>query len=158
MASNEIKDTNTVADQMPDISKWVKVWYSETKIGERTQIAFTEKVPALEEAPDAVTGSALDLDYEFSVPGIKKASKIELDIYFTHTQHKKLRNLMNKDLYWFFQNPAHTAPSGSQPLVRTLKGQMFVTMGEVSVGEFLKEIVTIYKNSDVDESDGFPTA
>lgn len=110
MASNEIKDTNTVADQMPDISKWVKVWYSETKIGERTQIAFTEKVPALEEAPDAVTGSALDLDYEFSVPGIKKASNIELDIYFTHTQHKKLRNLMNKDLYWFFQNPAHTAP------------------------------------------------
>lgn len=158
MASNEIKDTNTIADQMPDISKWVKVWYSETKTGERTQVAFTEKVSALEEAPDAVTGSALDLDYEFSVPGIKKASNIELDIYFTHTQHKKLRNLMNKDLYWFFQNPAHTAPSGSQPLVRTLKGQMFVTMGEVSVGEFLKETVTIYKNSDVEESDGFPTA
>lgn len=158
MASNEIKDTNTIADQMPDISKWVKVWYSETKTGERTQVAFTEKIPALEEAPDAVTGSALDLDYEFSVPGIKKASNIELDIYFTHTQHKTLRNLMNKDLYWFFQNPAHTAPSGSQPLVRTLKGQMFVTMGEVSVGEFLKETITIYKNSDVEESEGFPTA
>ena len=158
MASNEIKDTNTTADQMPDISKWVKGWYSETKTGERTQVAFTEKVPPLEEAPDPVTGSALDLDYEFSVPGIKKASNIGLDIYFTHTQHKKLRNLMNKELYWFFQNPAHTAPSGSQPLVRTLKGQMFVSMAEVTVGAFLKETVTIYKNSDVEESDGFPTA
>lgn len=113
--------------------------YSEQKQEKEHKLLLTEKVPALEEAPDAVTGSALDLDYEFSVPGIKKASKIELDIYFTHTQHKKLRNLMNKDLYWFFQNPAHTAPSGSQPLVRTLKGQMFVTMGEVSVGEFLKD-------------------
>ena len=158
MASNEIKDTNTTADQMPDISKWVKVWYADTKTGERTQIAFVEKIPKLEEAPDAVTGSALDLDYEFSTPGIKKASNIELDIYFTQTQHKILRNLMNKNLFLFFQNPAHTAPAGSQPLVRTIQGQMFTTMGEVSVGEYLKETITIYKSSDVEESDGFPTA
>ena len=32
MASNEIKDTNTVADQMPDISKWVKVCTKHTRI------------------------------------------------------------------------------------------------------------------------------
>ena len=65
---------------------------------------------------------------------------------------------MNKNLFLFFQNPAHTAPAGSQPLVRTIQGQMFTTMGEVSVGEYLKETITIYKNSDVEESDGFPTA
>lgn len=156
--ANEIVDTNTVKDEMPDISKWAKVFYSETKTGEKIQVAFVEKIPALEEAPDQVTGSALDLDYEFAQPGIKKATNIELDIYYTHTQHKTLRTLKNKELYWFFQNPAHTAPTGGKPIVRTVKGQMFVTMQEISVGEYLKDKMTIYKNGDVEETEGFPTA
>lgn len=156
--ANEIVDINTVKDEMPDISKWAKVFYSETKTGEKTQVAFVEKIPVLEEAPDQITGSALDLDYEFAQPGIKKASNIELDIYYTHTQHKTLRTLKNKELYWFFQNPAHTAPTGGKPIVRTVKGQMFVTMQEISVGEYLKDKMTIYKNGDVEETEGFPTA
>ena len=156
--ANEIVDKNTENNEMPDVSKWVKVFYAETKTGERTQVAFVEKIPGLEEAPDQITGSALDLDYEFAQPGLKKASNIELDIYYTHTQHKTLRTLKDKELYWFFQNPAHTAPSGGKPIVRTLKGKMFVTMQEVSVGEYLKDKMTIYKNGDVEESEGFPTA
>lgn len=151
-----ITDTNTPMTEMPDISKWVKVFYSETKTGERKQVAFAEEVPPLEEAPDAVTGSALDLDYEFSQPGIRKAGTIEIPIYYTYTQHKTLRALKDKNLYWFFQNPAHTAPDGS-PLVRTLQGKMFITMDTASVGEYLKDKMTIYKSSDIEETDGFPT-
>ncbi len=154
----DITDTNTTLDEMPDISKWAKVYYSESLTGTRTQVAFVEEIPQLEEAPDQVTGSALDLDYEFAQPGIKKASTIELPIYYTHTQHKTLRNLMNKNLYWFFQNPAHTAPSGTEPIVRYLQGQMHITMDTVSVGEYLKDKMTIYKSTDLEENEGFPTA
>ena len=31
-------------------------------------------------------------------------------------------------------------------------------MQEVSVGEYLKDKMTIYKNGDVEETEGFPTA
>lgn len=157
MAGETIIDKNTETTEMPDVSTLVKVYYSETKTGERTQVAFTEEVPPLEEAPEQITGTCLDLDYEFTRPGIKKATNIEIPIYFTHTQHKSLRNLKDKDLFWFFQNPVHTAPTGTQPLVRTLQGRMFVTMDTNTVGEFLKDKMTIYKSSDVEETEGFPT-
>ena len=157
--TTNIVDTNTpTTSGMPDISKWAKVFYSETLTGEKTQVAFVEEIPALEEAPEQVTGTCLDLDYEFTQPGIKKATQIEMPIYFTHTQHKTLRNLKDKNLYWFFQNPAHTAPANTQPLVRHLQGKMNITMDTITVGEFLKDKITIYKSSDVEESDGFPTA
>ena len=121
--ANEIVDKNTENNEMPDVSKWVKVFYAETKTGERTQVAFVEKIPVLEEAPDQITGSALDLDYEFAQPGIKKASNIELDIYYTHTQHKTLRTLKDKELYWFFQNPAHTAQLDYHKKIRCSDGK-----------------------------------
>lgn len=156
--SNTIIDKNTISEEMPDISKWAKVYYSETLTGEKTQVAFVEEIPQLEEAPDQITGTCLDLDYEFSQPGIKKATQIEMPIYFTHTLHKKLRGLKDKNLYWFFQNPAHTAGTGLEPLVRYLQGKMYITMDTVTVGEFLKDKMTIYKSSDLEESDGFPTA
>lgn len=154
---NIIIDKNTVSNEMPDISKWAKVFYSKTLTGEKTQVAFVEEIPQLEEAPEQITGTCLDLDYEFAQPGIKKATQIELPVYYTHTGHKNLRNLMKEDLYWFFQNPARTA-TGSDPLVRYLKGKMHITMDTVTVGEFLKDKMTIYKSSDLEESDGFPTA
>lgn len=157
MPDTTIIDKNTVLDEMPDISKWAKVYYSETLTGERTQVAFVEEIPQLEEPPEPITGTCLDLGYEFSQPGIKKASQIEMPIYFTHTQHKKLRSLKDKKLYWFFQNPVHTAATGLEPLVRYLQGKMCITMDTVTVGEFLKDKITIYKSSDLEESDGFPT-
>lgn len=155
--STTITDQNTNLNELPDTSKWAKVFCSETLTGERTQVAYVEEIPKLEEAPDQITGSCLDLDYEFSKPGIKKAGTIEMPIYYTHSQHKKLRGMMNKNLYWFFQNPAHTASSGTEPLVRYLQGEMFITMDTATVGEFLKDAMTIYKASDLEESEGFPT-
>lgn len=157
MPDTTIIDQNTVLDEMPDISKWAKVYYSETLTGERTQVAFVEEIPQLEESPEPITGTCLDLDYEFSQPGIKKTTQIEMPIYFTHTQHKKLRSLKDKKLYWFFQNPAHTVKTGMEPLVRYLQGKMYITMDTATVGEFLKDKITIYKSSDLEESDGFPT-
>jgi len=146
-----------MAGETPDVSTLTKVYYSETKLGERVQVAFTEEIPALEEAPEQITATVLDLDYEIARPGIKKAGTIEIPILFTHTQHKKLRDLKGKDLYWYFELPANTAETAGKPLVRSLQGNCILTMDTITAGEFLKDKLTIYKTSDVEESDGFPT-
>lgn len=140
----------------PDISTLTRVWYSETLEGERTQIAYTEEIPALEEAPEQITATVLDLDYEIARPGVKKAGTIELPILYTHTQHKALRNLKGKDLYFYFELPENTAETAGKPLVRYCKGNCIVTMDTITAGEFLKDKLTIYKLGDVEESDGFP--
>lgn len=147
-----------MAGETPDVSTLTKVWYAETKTGERTQVAFTEEIPELEEAPEQITATVLDLDYEIARPGIKGAGTIEIPILYTHTQHKALRALKGKDLYWFFELPANTAETAGKPLVRYLQGNSVLTMDTISAGEFLKDKLTIYKTSDVEESDGFPTA
>lgn len=147
-----------MAGETPDVSTLTKVYYSETLEGEKTQVAFTEEIPALEEAPEQITATVLDLDYEISRPGIKKAGTIEIPILYTHTQHKKLRELKGKDLYWFFELPSNTAEEEGKPLVRYLQGNCVLIMDTITAGEFLKDKLTIYKTSDVEESDGFPTA
>lgn len=146
-----------MAGEIPEVSTLTKVYYSETKTGERTQVAFTEEIPALEEAPEQITATVLDLDYEIARPGVKKAGTIEIPVLFTHTQHKNLRELKGKDLYWFFELPANTAEVSGKPLVRYLKGNCILTMDAITAGEFLKDKLTIYKTGDVEESDGFPT-
>lgn len=147
-----------MAGETPDVSTLTKVYYGETLVGERTQVAFAEEIPALEEAPEQITATVLDLDYEIARPGIKKAGTIEIPILYTHSQHKKLRDLKGKDIYWFFELPSNTAETEGKPLVRYLKGNCILTMDTVTVGEFLKDKLTIYKTSDVEEMDGFPTA
>ena len=142
--------------ETPDVSTLAKVYYSETKTGERKQVAFTEEIPALEEAPEQITATVLDLDYEIARPGIKKAGTIEIPILFTHTQHKALRSLAGKNLYWFFELPSNTAETEGKPLVRILQGNCIITMDAITAGEFLKDKLTIYKTSDVEEVDGFP--
>ncbi len=145
-----------MAGETPDISTLAKVYYSETKTGERTQVAFTEEIPALEEAPEQITATVLDLDYEIARPGIKKAGTVEIPILFTHTQHKTLRALKGKALYWFFEMPSNTAATEGKPLVRILQGNCVLTTDAITAGEFLKDKLTIYKTSDVEETDGFP--
>ncbi len=146
-----------MAGETPDVSTLTKVYYSETKTGERVQVAFTEEIPALEEAPEQITATVLDLDYEVARPGVKKAGTIEIPILYTHTQHKKLRGLKGKNLYWFFELPADTAEVEGKPLVRTLQGNCVLTMDTITAGEFLKDKLTIYKTSDIEETDGFAT-
>lgn len=140
----------------PDVSTLTKVSYSETMTGVKTQIAFTEEIPALEEAPEQITATVLDLDYEIARPGIKKAGTIEIPILYTHTQHKALRLLKGKNLFFFFELPENTAMTQGKPLVRYCQGSCVLTMDTITAGEFLKDKLTIYKTSDVEESDGFP--
>lgn len=146
-----------MSGETPDVSTLTKVYYAESKTGERTQVAFAEEIPALEEAPEQITATVLDLDYEIAKPGVKKAGTIELPILYTHTQHKALRNLKGTELYFYFELPANTAETAGKPLVRYCKGNCVLTMDTITAGEFLKDKLTIYKAGDVEESDGFPT-
>lgn len=144
--------------ETPDVTTLTKVWYAETKTGERTQVSFTEEIPELEEAPDAITATVLDLDYELSQPGIRKASQIEIPVLYTHTQHKRLKALdKDKEYYWFFELPEATAETEGKPLVRYLTGKARISMDTISPEEFIKDKLTIYKTSAVEENDGFPT-
>lgn len=121
---------------MPDISTLSTLWYSETKTGEKTQICYTEEIPALEEAPEPITGSAVDIDYEFSRPGKTKVGSVEVPVYFTHTQHKRLKAIEKKNLYFFEKYPDNTAEVEGKPLVKTFQGSLAVIGDTIAVDEF----------------------
>lgn len=146
--------------EMPDISTLSKLWYAETKTGERKQICLTEEIPAIEEAPEQLTGSAVDIDYEFSRPGKVKAGTIEVPIYYTHTQHKWLKSIERKDGYFFVQYPDNTKPKGGTEgaLIKMFQGSLVVTGDTLSVDEWIKDKATIYRTTKVEEMYEFPTA
>ena len=147
-----------MAGETPDVATLTKVYYATSLNGARTSVAFTESIPALEEAPDQQTATVLDLDYEIASKGIKKATKIEIPILYTMTQHKALRALdPDTKYFWFFVAPDNTAIEVGKPLVRYLQASMYCTMDEVKVNEFMKDKLTLYKTSDVQEMDGLPT-
>lgn len=148
-----------MAGNIPDVTTLAKMWYSETLTGEKTQVAFVESIPQLEEAPDSITAIVLDLNYELAQPGIRKSATIEVPVLYTHTQHKRLRALdKNKDYYWFFELPEATAETEGKALVRYFTGKIRITVGEVAPEDFIRDTITLYKNSDVTENDGMPTA
>jgi hypothetical protein len=148
-----------MAGEIPDVSTLTKVWYSETKVGERTQVSFTSEIPQLEQAPDAITATVLDLDYELAQPGIRKAETIEIPILYTHTQHKRLRELdKDKEYFWFFELPESTAQTKGKPLVRYFTGKIRITLDTITPEEFIKDKMSLYKTSAVEENEGFPTA
>ena len=148
-----------VVETTPDLSTYTKVYYSESATGaNKVQVAYVKEIPQLEESPEQITEQVLDLGYELAQPGIKKAGKVEIPILFTHTQHKSLKAINNTEKYWFFELPSNTAETANTPLVRRVKAKSVLIMDTITVGEFLKDILNLYKTSDVTESDGFPSA
>lgn len=148
-----------MAEKTPDLANLSTMWYSESLTGDRTQVAYVTEVPPLEEAPDPVTATVLDLDYELSQPGIRKASTIEIPVLFTHTQHNRLQALdKDTEYYWFFVSPDATAETSGSPLVQYFTGKIRITLDTMTPDEFMQDTITLYKTSEKLESDGFPTA
>lgn len=144
-------------NEMPDLSTLSKLSYADTDAGERTQIGFTEEIPALEEAPEQITGTAVDKDYEFSRPGVTKAGTIEVPVYYTHTQHKRLKGIERQDKVFFVEYPKNTAPDGEKPLIKKFKGSLVVVGDTLSSDEWIKDTVTIYRTTKVEEMYDYPT-
>ncbi len=140
-------------EMMPDLATLSKVYFSESEEGtDAKQICLiADTIPALEEAPEQITGSAVDIDYEFSRPGKVKASTIELSVYYTHKQHKWLKEIERRNGYFFVKHPESTAPEGEEPLLRRFAGSLVTVVGELPDEDWIKDTVTIYKTSKVDE-------
>lgn len=144
-------------NEIPDLSTLSKLFYADSDTGERTQIAFTEEIPALEEAPEQITGTSVDIDYEFSRPGKVKAGTIEVPVFYTHTQHKRLKEIERKDKVFFVEYPESTAPSSEQALIKKFTGSLVVVGDTLSNDEWIKDTVTIYRTSKVEEIYEYPT-
>ena len=62
--------------------------------------------------------------------------------------------LLNK--YFFVKYPDNTAEDGEESLVKYFKGSLVVVGAELPDEDWIKDTVTIYRTSRVEESDGFP--
>ncbi len=151
-----MENKENLINELPDLSTLSTLYYSETKDGEKTQICLAEEIPALEEAAEQVTGSAVDIDYEFSRPGKIKAGTIEIPVYYTHTQHKRLKAIERKELYFFRKYPDSTAPNGEKPLVQMFRGSLVVIGDTLTDNEWIKDKITIYRSTAVEEMYGLP--
>lgn len=136
-----------------------KLYYSETKEGEKKQVAWVQEIPEFDPAPEGIEFSALDTDYKGQVPGRRSADAIAIPVLFTEQQHDTLKALdKTKDYYWFILLPEETATSPSKPLCFYFQAKMRLGMNALAVDEMLQETLTLYKSTAVEESKGLPTA
>lgn len=143
----------------PKTSTLTKLYYSTTKSGERIQIGFVQSIPEFMTPPEPITYSALDIDDERQVKGRKKAENLEIEFLYRETQYKEIKELEknNTEVYWFIQLPEETAEVEGKPLTWNFKGTCCVGMSEIAIDDMLKSKLTIYRNSAIEETEGFPT-
>lgn len=143
----------------PRLSTLTKLFFANTKEGERTQVGLVQSIPEFLTPPEPVTYSALDIDDERQVKGRKKAENLEIEFLYTEEQYKKIKDLETDDteVYWFIQLPDVTAKTAGKPLTWNFKGTCCVGMSEIALDDMLKSKLTIYRNSAIEETEGFPT-
>lgn len=143
----------------PKTSTLTKVYFAETKDGEKTQLAFVQSIPEFLTAPEPITYSALDIDDERQTEGRKKAESMEIEFLYTEDQYDALKAIETAKTngYWFIQLPEVTAVEKGKPLTWNFTGTCFVGMSEIAIDDMLKSKVTIYRSSAVEETKGFPT-
>ena len=129
----------------PRTSMLTTLWYADTKAGERTQVAYVQEIPTLKGVKNAITYSALET--------------LTISILYTEKQHDKLKELADsdKDYYWFIKFPESTASEATKPLVFMFTGTCDLANDTIAIDDMLKENLTIYKSSKVEEMKGFPS-
>lgn len=144
----------------PKTSTLTTLWYSETKAGNRTQVGFVQGIPEFLTAPEGITYSALDIDDERQAPGRKKAENLEIEFLYRESQYDEIKEIAEnkKNVYWFIQLPEETAVTEGKPLTWNFQGTCFLGMSEIAIDDMLKSKLTIYRNSAIEESKGFPEA
>lgn len=143
----------------PKTSTLTKLYHSSTKIGEKSQVAFIQSIPEFLTAPEPIVYSALDISDERQVEGRKKAETLEIELLFTEEQYDELKSIANskENEYWFIQLPDDTATAEGKALTWYFQATCFVGMSEIAIDDMLKAKLTLYRNSAVEESKGFPT-
>lgn len=143
----------------PKTSTMTKLFHGTTLTGERNQVAFVQSIPEFLTAPEPITWSALDIDDERQAVGRKKAENLEIEIIFTEEQYDELKQLEESGTneYWFIQLPEDTASSTGKPLTWYFQATAHIGMSEIAIDDMLKAKITLYRNTAVEESKGFPT-
>lgn len=144
----------------PQVSTLTTLWYADTKEGERTQVAYVQSIPQLQSPKEAITYGALDLEEEQQAKGRRKAETNEIVILYTEAQHKKLKELAdsNKSYFWFVKYPEATKDQEKDSLVMSFTGAVDLANNEIAIDDMLQDTLTIYRDSQVTESYGFPVA
>lgn len=148
---------------LPKSGTLTKLYYSEKAIpseADLTHVMYTEEIPELEEAPEAVTFQTVDMAEEYSEQGTKKSTQPAVPVLYTRAQHKSLKALADskKVVYWFVKYPETTCAEGEEPLVKRFTGSCALTGQAITSGDMIKDTLTLYRNSAIEEFDGMPTA
>ena len=149
---------STVRETNPEIAMKATLEYSKTLTGAKTKIALVQNVGQLSQLPDGVTYSAIDKDEEFMAKGKKKIEAIDVEILFTHSEHKSIKELSDSDEenYFFLKYPERTAMVPGKPLVFSFKATAALVSNSVEDGELLKDTIRLFKKSNLVETDGYP--
>ena len=145
--------------ETPKVSTLSTLWIASALTGEKTQVAYVQEIPPLKSAKEAITYNALDLEEEQQAKGSRKAEVLTIPILFTEEQHDVLKAKADSDseYYWFIKLPESTASTSGKPLVFYFTGACDLGLDTITIDEMLKENLTIYRSSQVQESKGFPT-
>ncbi len=147
-----------MAGDTPYSTMLSKLYYAESKTGEKTQVAYVQEIPEFDPAPEGIEWSALDTDFTGQVPGRRSADTIAIPVLFTEEQHDTLKALDKAtDYWWFIELPSETASQTGKPVVFYFQAKVRLGMAALSVDEMLKETLTLYKSTAVEESKGLPT-
>lgn len=144
----------------PRTTMMTKLYHSSTRIGECKQIAYIQSIPEFLTAPEPITWSALDIDDERQAVGRKKAENLEIELIFTEEQYDELKALekTNSNEFWFIQLPTETATEEGKPLTWNFQATVHVSLSELALDDMIKAKITLYRNTAIEETKGFPTA
>ena len=143
----------------PQVAMKAEVSFATTLTGEKTKIGYVQKVGQLKTLKEGQTYSALDLDEERMAKGKRKAETVDIEMMFIQETHKSIKAIADADtqIYLFVKYPETTASVSGKPLVQTVKCTVDIAGQELSDGDFIKDTMRVYKESDTVETDGYPT-
>lgn len=142
----------------PQVAMKAEVSYSTTLTGEKTKIGYVQKVGQLKTLKEGQTYSALDLDEERMAKGKRKAEAVDIEMLFIQATHKSIKEIADADtsIYLFVKYPDTTATEKDKALVQTVKCTVDIAGQEMNDGDFIKDTMRVFKESDTVETDGYP--
>ena len=142
----------------PQVAMKSKVSYSTTLTGDRTYIGYVQKVGQLKTLKEGKTYSALDLDEERMAKGKRKAETVDIEMMFIQETHKSIKAIADADttIFLFLEYPETTASVDNKPLIQSVKCTVDIAGQEMNDGDFIKDTMRVYKESNVVETDGYP--
>ena len=150
---------DTTIATTPQVAMKAEVSYSTTLTGSKTTIGYVQKVGQLKTLKEGQTYSALDLDEERMAKGKRKAETVDIEMLFIQETHKSIKAIADADtsIFLFVKYPETTASVANKPLVQTIKCTVDIAGQELNDGDFIKDTMRVYKESDTVETDGYPT-